>query len=73
MSNGKLRARYSSDKVFTVFNGDYKLAWVQWSELYKLWRVVICDTGDLHMVPTVELVMDAIKFYFPLDDNIEHA
>jgi hypothetical protein len=65
--NEKWRVVYDNDQIFTIFWCGKQVAWSQWSPLYQLWRVLICDTGEMHHVETSELALDVCAGYLGVD------
>ena len=61
------KTTYSPDQIITVYWDNERVAWAQWSPLYQLWRVLICDTGQLHHVETEEKAYDVVKAYLGVD------
>lgn len=69
----EFRAVYDDQHIFTVYWGAKQIAWSQWSPLYSLWRVLICDTGQLHHVAEQKEVFDICAAWIGFDtvDNVE--
>ena len=66
---------YEDPQMFTVHWCGKKLAWAQWSPLYELWRVLICDTGQLHHVKDQKEAFDVCAAWIGIDtvDRVEEV
>jgi hypothetical protein len=64
---------YDDAEMFTVYWCGKQIAWSQWSPLYSLWRVLICDTGQLHHVTEQKDVFDVCAAWigFGAVDKVE--
>ena len=63
----EFRLVYDDQHMFTVYWLDKQVAWSQWSPLYSLWRVLICETGQLHHVTDQKEVLDVCAAWVGID------
>lgn len=67
----EIRIRHDDAEMLTVYCGAQEVAWAQWSNLYKLWRVLILRDKHLYHLKNIDEIISICCDEIGVDNKTE--